>query len=161
MFSILFFAAFLWTVRGQGGWEPCGSPSGCECSLPVLHHIHCRNITVFPLFDDFIKPGVLALTVDDSNIAGLPPFRKDQWDRLRDVTFMSTPLLSCDSIAELRRPGLHVLSECLCPAAAPERSACSHGSTCLASLLVLVILVVGGLGFLLYGLRRRRNSQHT
>ena len=31
-------------------WEPCRLPSGCRCGVPVLHEIHCQNITVFPIF---------------------------------------------------------------------------------------------------------------
>ena len=117
----------------------------------MLYQIHCRNITVFPIFEEHIKPGVLSVSIRDSDVAGLPPSMKDEWDRLKDVSFLDTPLLSCTAIDELRRPGLRILSNCECPS---RGATCKEGSTCLATLLILIFLVAIGLGFILYMLRR-------
>ena len=92
-------------------WESCGLPSGCHCTAPIIHSIQCQNITVFPSFDDIIKPGVLTITISDSRVVGLPPFNETQWDRLERVTFLRTQM-SCDAIEEVRRPGLDILSDC-------------------------------------------------
>lgn len=157
MLSALLFTTFLWVTNAQGDWETCGLPSGCYCSRPVLHQIHCRNITVFPIFEDYITPGVLTVTISDSDIAGLPPFRKEEWDRLKRVQFTDTPLLSCKAISDIRREGLHVLSECAC--AGRECLRCKEGGSttiCLGALLMLVMCLVIGLGFILYRLHKRQ-----
>jgi hypothetical protein len=150
----ILFVALLCSAHAQGDWEPCGQPTGCYCSRPILHHINCRNITVFPAFEEHVKPGVLTVMIYDSDIEGLPPFRKDEWDRLRDVRFLDTPRISCDAVAELRRPGLTVLSECDCPT---PTEGCKEGTTCLASLVALLILIGICGGFIFYTLRLKKN----
>lgn len=160
----IFFITTLWTVHVQGDWEPCGSPSGCYCSRPVLHQLHCRNITVFPLLDDNLKPGVLSISIRDSNIAGLPPFQKEQWDRLRDITFINTPLMSCCAISDLQQQGLRVLSDLQCQQSGNvchRSKAGGGGGICLASLLLLIISLTVGLIFNIYmTLCKRDTSRH-
>ena len=155
----------------QGNWEPCGAPSGCYCSRPVLHQIHCRNITVFPIFEEHIKPGVVTVSVRNSEVAGFPPFKQAEWDRLNHITFADNPLLSCTAIAELRRPGLRIVSDCDCsieanlPKTERECPTCKEGyytcqaaSICLASLLILIFTILGGVGFILYTLIKQQRQ---
>jgi hypothetical protein len=115
---------------------------------------------VFPIFEEQLKPGVLTVFIYNSDLVGLPPFKKEEWDRLRDVVFVNTTRLSCGAIAELRRPGLRVVSECTCllePNLPKEDCpTCKEGSTCLATLLVLIIFIILGVGFIPYILRKRQ-----
>ena len=155
---LLLLLTLMVEVFAKQDWEPCGLPSECYCSRPILTQIHCPNISVFPTFDDVIKPGVLSVAIYDSNIVGIPPFKKEEWDRLEQLSFVGTPLLMCNAIAEIKRPGLHIFSECLCPPEkeCPEEIVCPEENTCpknketstlcLASLVVLIFLVVLAMG---------------
>ena len=158
---ILAFAAL---ISGRQAWEPCGLPAGCLCATPVLHEIHCQNITVFPIFDAVIKPGILSVTVYNSSIVGLPPFNKDEWDSLKYLNFVDTPRLSCEAIAEIQRPGLHILSECVCTTkkSCPECTEPAWEHTwCLATILVLIVLFNIALGFILYLVRCYKRKTWT
>ena len=153
LIPLLLLLAFMAEICAKQDWEPCGLPGGCYCSRPILDQIHCPNITVFPVFEDVIKPGVSSVAIYDSNIVGLPPFRKEEWDRLKHISFVRTPILMCEAIAEIKRPGLHIFSECLCPPEkeCPKEKECSQSkqrNLCLASLLVLIFLVVLAMGFI-------------
>ncbi len=129
---------------GRQDWEPCGLPSGCHCATPVLQEIQCHGITVFPALDDTIKPDILSLTIYNSKIVGLPSFSKEEWGHLKYLNFIDTTLLSCEIIAEIRRPGLHILSECIWP-----QEECEECTVCLASIIVLIILCTMALGFII------------
>lgn len=157
---LLIVLTFVGEMHAKQDWEPCGLPSGCYCSRPILSQIHCTNISVLPLFKDLVKPGVISLAVYDSNIVGIPPFKKEEWDRLKYLSFIGTPLLMCDAIAAIKRPGLEILSKCLCP---PEKECPVHASAapnttdgecpqnkgrtiCLATLLAFIFLIVLAMG---------------
>ena len=149
--TLMILLTFVGEMCAKQDWEPCGLPSGCYCSRPILHQIHCTNITVFPFFENVTKPGVLSVAVYDSNIVGIPPFRKEEWDNLKYLNFIGTPLLMCDAIAEIKRPGLQILSQCLCPPQkeCPNEMECPKNkerTICLASLLVFIFLVVLAMG---------------
>ena len=165
MLGVFIFTAFLCVIRAQGDWEPCGVPSGCYCSVPLLHQIYCQNITVFPFFETQEKPGVLSVSIRDTQLVGLPPFEKEQWDRLNYITFADNPLLSCSAIDDLRRPGLHILSDCNCsnhpnlpkkdcPKFEKKCHTCASATACLATLLLLIFTIVLALGFILYRLKK-------
>ncbi len=153
MFNVI---GILVLMRLSAAWEPCGLPAGCYCSVPVLHAINCRNITVFPIFEDVIKPGVLSITISDSEIIRLPPFKKGDWDRLRRVVFINTPMLDCGTIAEIRRPGLDILSEC------ELKKHCEHRHENsiylgLTSTLLLLLLTIS-IGCIVYMYRERKRT---
>ena len=94
-------------------WVPCGAPRGCYCSAPVLHAIQCTDVTVFPIFEDVIKPGVVNITISKSNIVGLPPFKNDEWNSLRYLNFIDTPMILCDELDKLKQQGLKIsANEC-------------------------------------------------
>ena len=140
----------------RGEWEPCGTPSGCFCSRPVLHQIHCRNITIFPVFDDVTTPGVLSVSVRDSSMTAIPSFPKNQWDRLRDVSFRECPSLSCESINELRRPDLHIHSDCLCAECLTKCTTSGKNTICLVFLILSLTITIAGFGT--YALLRWRRT---
>ena len=71
---------------------------------------------------------MLSIVFHGSKIVGIPPFKKAEWDRLKHLTFIETDLLSCDAIAELQRPGLRILSECL--TAKVKFEPCGHPAGC-------------------------------
>jgi hypothetical protein len=161
MLNPIVFLAFMALSEARQDWEACGLPAGCFCSVPILHEIQCQSIKVFPIFDEVIKPGVTSVTIYASQIVGLAPFKKDEWDRLKHLNLIDTPLLACDSIAQLQRPGLRILSECVCDKPAEEEEeegstispppAGENGSTiCLAFLLVIVFGVVFAMSSVLY-----------
>ena len=94
------------------GFEPCGLPRGCLCSIPVLFSIRCTNVTVFPLFDAHLKVGVLSIHLDDTRLVGLNPFLERDWPNLQEITFRNNTLLACAVIDSLQRDGLLVYSDC-------------------------------------------------
>jgi len=140
--------------------EPCGQPTGCYCTKPVLHQIMCHNITVFPLFDDNIKPGVRTISFHKSRIVGLHPFEKKDWPVLNQLAFLQTTSMPCDAIANLSRPGLDILSSCILQpcqpvkeCTTPEKEKCpvkKDRTICLATILVFVLLVGVWLGTICY-----------
>ena len=65
------------------GWELCGEPPGCYCQTPILHQIQCLDVTRFPSFEDFLKPGVLMFTFFKSPITEIQPFDEAQWPSLK------------------------------------------------------------------------------
>ena len=160
MIRAVFFVAVMGLSLGHPEWEPCGLPSGCYCSRPVLHDIQCKNIKVFPIFEKDVKPGVLSISITNSQLVGLPPFKKEDWDRLKYLNFIDTPLLSCEEIAKQQRPGLRILSECISEQEedCPE---CEERTTWLAVIIVLVFSCVGALSFILYLLTRYRQKSYT
>lgn len=96
------------------GFQPCGQPSGCYCTVPMPHQIQClEDVKVFPIFENLIKPGVESIVFRGSQIVDLPPFRRDEWDRLKHLSFIDTPNMSCDNIAKLSQPRLTILSHCI------------------------------------------------
>jgi hypothetical protein len=116
---------------------------------------------VFPFFETQEKPGVLSVSIRDTQLVGLPPFEKEQWDRLNYITFADNPLLSCSAIDDLRRPGLHILSDCNCSnhpnlpeKECPKCHTCASATACLATLLLLIFTIVLALGFILYRLKK-------
>lgn len=163
MISNILFLSLLGITIGGGGYEPCGVPAGCYCSTPVLSQIQClRNVTVFPVFEDIIKPGVLSIVFHGSKIAGLPPFEKAEWDRLKHLSFVDTELMSCDAIAELKRPGLRIFSECVsknnCTECIPEeKNNCNKSTgTCLIFVALLFASSTAAVGYSVYVVRTRR-----
>lgn len=172
MIRTIGFLSLLGMSWCKQGWEPCGLPKGCYCSIPILHQIQCTNINVFPFFDELIKPGVISLTIHNSNITGLPPFNMSEWDRLHIVNFIDTPLLSCHTITELQRPGLRIFSECLCAPtpSPPARDECEPSpphknndkwNICFSMLVVLIILFVSTIASILYLLNCYKSSSWT
>ncbi len=155
MNNTIFVLSLLGMTAGKQSWEPCGLPGGCYCSVPVLNQIQClTDVKVLPFFNDTIKPGVTSITFHGSQIVGLAPFLKDQWDRLKHLNFIDTPLIPCKAIAKLQRPGLRILSECVTP-----DTQCPPPSTCpdskertifLSAILVFVILLGWWLGIIVY-----------
>jgi hypothetical protein len=120
------------------------------------------------MLEDFVKPGVLSITIKDSKIVGLAPFKKKQWDRLIHLNFIDTPLLSCDAIAELKRPGLRILSECVCDinptsttttTTAPTPPKDDGRTVCLAFIIVIIAAMALALSSLLYMVWRPINSE--
>jgi hypothetical protein len=101
-------------VGAYAAQVPCGSPSGCLCSSPILHTINCQGgITVLPLFEPWIKPGVVRIQLIETNLVDLPPFLEELWPRLGEVFFRGNEDLSCEAIGRLRRKGLYIDSDCL------------------------------------------------
>jgi len=147
---------------GKQTYIPCGQPTGCYCTAPILHQIQCTNITVFPIFEDVIKPGVVSIVFHQSQIVGLPPFPQDSWIKLQQLAFIDTPSMPCSAIAELKRPGLRILSECIakeeeCPAQdcpkCPKQVVCPETrerTIFLTAILIFVILLVSWLGLVVY-----------
>ena len=141
--------SILGMISGHQEFEPCGQPRGCFCSFPVLNRIHCtQNITVFPIFDDVIKPGVLSITFYKSRIVELPPFNKEKWLRLNHLSFVDTSYLACEALPRLHRPGLDIALRWISNRPAcltcKRRDECPKQGTCvgyLASTLVLAGLV--------------------
>lgn len=87
----------------------CGQPKGCVCTVP--HSITCLPDTrVFPLFEE--KANVTEINLRHTQIVGLPPFQEEKWISLKYVDVRSTPMLSCEAISRIRRPGLTILSDC-------------------------------------------------
>jgi len=171
--STLLVLSLLGIGAGKQTFGPCGLPAGCYCTAPILHQIQCRNVTVFPFFEDDIKPGVVSIVFHQSKIVGLNPFPEDPWHSLQELAFIDTPSMPCSAIAELKRPGLRILSECIatekkCPTKdCPECPSqddddcpeCKERTIFLAAILVFVILVGAWLGLIIYFLyfqNRRR-----
>lgn len=88
----------------------CGTPPVCLCSGPVFS---CRNITFFPMFNDYKKAGVLRIDLFKTQVTTLPEFSIEIWPRLKCIDVRTTPNTSCQAIEELQRPGLTILSDCL------------------------------------------------
>ena len=134
-------------------YVPCGEPSGCHCSTPVLNQIQCTgDISEFPVFDDVIKPGVVSIVFYDTNITTVPPFEKEEWDRLKYVNFVETDMMTCDDIAELWRPGLRIFSECI---SKKEECKCNGTGICL---IVLVLVIMAASGVIVHLLMTRKGS---
>jgi hypothetical protein len=111
LYVLLVLLRFTWCHKV---WEPCGEPSGCFCTTPVLGEILCDYIQTFPVFDTLRLPGVLSVTIRESNLTHLDPFSKRHWDRLSHLHLIDTPKLPCATIDGLKRPGLHVLCDRSC-----------------------------------------------
>ena len=155
VYVLLIFLRLTWSKQG---WEPCGLPDGCFCSMPTLSQVQCVNIDVFPMFEDKLKLGVLSVTILKSNLTELTSFSKTEWDRLKHLNLIDTLLLPCTTIATLKRPGLRILSECVCPW---EKDECKHETLtiCLASMMVLISLVTFSMCFILYLLNCHNRKQ--
>ena len=139
-----------------GGYDPCGEPAGCYCSTPVLNQIQCTGeISEFPVFDDVIKPGVVSIVFYGTNITTVPPFDKEEWDRLKYINFVETDMMSCDAIAELWRPGLRIFSECITKKEECKTNRCNGTGICLI-IMVLVIMVASSA--IVYLLTTRKGS---
>lgn len=115
--------SFFGLGSGKRHFEPCGLPAGCYCSTPVLHQIQCQDLTVFPVFNHTIKAGVLGIVIYRSNIVGLPRFNKEDWSGLNELAIIKTPSLPCNVVADIARPGLTILNECI-PQDCPEPATC-------------------------------------
>lgn len=89
---------------------PCGLPSGCICSDPILYLISCTNISVFPIFEDVIRPGVIDIILYQTRLVALPVFTVDMWPSLKHVDVRNNSLLQCSSIVEIL--GLRIVSDC-------------------------------------------------
>ena len=94
--------------------EPCGIPAGCLCSGPILHLISCANITVFPLFPGYIKPGVVHLDLYKTRVVELPPFSEEDWPNLKVVDVRENDFLDCSSLQKLEslRPEIRLYTRC-------------------------------------------------
>ena len=113
MFGVLCFLSLLGVGLTVKGWEPCGKPPGCYCTVPILHQIQCLNVSRVPAFEEHIKPGVLTFTFFKSPISEIGNFSKEEWSRLNLLNFADTNNLSCKAIAAVERPGLHIYSYCI------------------------------------------------
>ena len=110
---MLFILLLCFSVGFADQMAPCGEPPGCLCTVPILHSIVCiSNLTFFPLFPAHEKPGVLEIVLHRTWISDLFPFKEEAWPRLKYLDLRTNPLLSCDVIAKLERPGLAVYSDC-------------------------------------------------
>ena len=94
---------------------PCGLPSGCFCSAPILYEITCTNITVYPFFPQLLKAGVNTIRFYNTLIIDLFPFPIDDWPRLKELIFQGNTLLHCNVIHKLHRAGLLIYSDCPSP----------------------------------------------
>lgn len=129
--GLLLFSLCVCSGMGLKGWEPCGTPPGCFCKAPILSEIQCLDLDRMPVFDDITTPGVLSFTFLRGSISEVTPFENTTWDRLKYLNIIDTDNLPCSAIAELQRPGLHILSECIivqCPGA--EESNKTVSNTC-------------------------------
>jgi len=107
-----FIIGFLAILGSATRLEKCGQPPGCWCTVPVLHSIVCwYNARVFPFFHDDMKPGVTEITLRHTQIVDMFPFDA-HWMRLKYLDVRSNPLLSCDVVSRLKKPGLFILSDC-------------------------------------------------
>ncbi len=104
---------FVWTALALEGWEPCGTPAGCFCSVPILSEIQCLSLDQMPVFEEVIKAGVLSFTFSKGAISEVAQFEKTVWDRLQHLNFIGTDHMPCNAIAALKRPSLRILSECV------------------------------------------------
>ncbi len=109
MSDILVWFLLIKTV--YGGF--CGTPCGCQCSVPILNTISCTNISVFPVFDELIQPGVLRIVINDTYISDIQPFEKVDWLNLHELVFRRNKNLNCNIINSLQRDGLHINSDCI------------------------------------------------
>jgi hypothetical protein len=145
--SFLIVLRLTWSKQA---WKRCGLPDhGCFCSVPTLSQVQCVNIDTFPIFDDNLKSGVLSMTILKSNITELTSFNKTEWNSLKHLNLIDTVLLPCSRIAIIKRPGLRILSECLCSC---EKDECKH-TTCtiwLASIIVLTCSFTLSISFIIY-----------
>ena len=139
------------------GWEPCGVPPGSYCQTPILHQIQCLEITCFPSFEDFLKPGVLMFTFFESHITKIQPFDEAQWPSLKRLNVIDTDNLTCEAIAAIQRPGLRIYSHCIdClarTAEAPKASVVNH--TLLITLYCLAVFYMFVVGCGIYYCQKR------
>ena len=143
-------------ITVSDAFAPCGEPAGCYCSTPVLNEIHCTgNISKFPEFEDSVKPGVLSIVFYDSTITSVPPFEKDEWDRLKYLNFVETSMMSCDDIAELWRPGLRIFSECISKMVECQKNNCNGTGICL---IMMGLVIMAGTGIIVHLFRSRKGS---
>ena len=155
MIRFALLLSILRLIAGHQQFEPCGLPGGCYCSFPILTDIHCTdNITVFPLFDDDIKAGVLSITFYKSRIVNLPPFHAEPWKRLKVLSFIDTPHLTCEVLPRLHRPGLDISLRWIsdkpscpycerigCPTDSPKH--CPKQRSCVGYLATTLVLIIG------------------
>lgn len=112
MISLFILLVFGVVVRGDEYLEACGLPSGCYCSGPILHLISCRNITIFPIFNEHIRTGVIYIDLYKTKIIGLPVLTKSEWPSLNYINLKDNAYLDCASVSSLQRDGLSVLTNC-------------------------------------------------
>ena len=160
MFRNVLILSLLGITVGTRGFEPCGIPAGCYCSTPVLNQIQCLdNITVFPLFYDLLKAEIRSIVFHRSKIAGLPQFNKKEWTGLQHLSFIETDLMSCEAIAELKRPGLRIFSECISKKQEEDCPSCNKGiAISLIFVLILLMLFIGAVGYIIYLSQSRSGS---
>ncbi len=92
-------------------FESCGAPSGCFCHSPINSDIFCTSeVTVFPIFDHYMTPGILTITFNASQIVDLNPFPREYWDRLHTVHFIDMPQIPCETLSTLHNSGLRVVT---------------------------------------------------
>lgn len=109
----LYGLAFAFVVSLADRMEKCGQPEGCLCTVPILFAITClHQAKVFPLFEDHETPGVTEIILRNTQIVGLAPFEKEKWPRLKYLDVRSNPMLTCEVISQLERPGLIIMTDC-------------------------------------------------